>query len=148
MVAGFGHVYAVHFPDGTVEHRIVLGTPKKPGQVITLDGEPWRVARLVAHGSSVDYELHLGTLEGYPVLLLGAGENREVNGFFIYRGKLPELDQIITVEESLTSVSRSVRVIRIEGDSEFPIHATEELGVWPRARVRSFSAMTKQRQRR
>ncbi len=147
-MTGFGQVYAVHFPDGGVERRIVLGPPKKPGQVITLDGQPWRVVRLVADGSAVDYELHLGTLEGYPVLLVRGAEESEVSGFFVYRGKLPELDQIITVEETLTSGTCPARVMRVQADSEFPIHATEELGAWPRARVRSFSAMTKQAQRR
>jgi hypothetical protein len=143
MRTGSAQIYAVHFPDGAVEQQIFLGPQKKPGQVITLAGQPWRVVRVVQGGGAHDSELHLGELEGYPVLLLGSSEERGLGGFYVYHGGLPQPEEVITVEDTLTSTTRPARVIRIEHDGEFPIHATEEIATWPRGHIRSFAAAMK-----
>ncbi len=129
MVVGFKKSYALRFPDGTVRTRKDFGEAKRPGQVVTLDGKPWRVTQVLELSrGSADFELHLGTLKGYPVLLVTAGDERRVDGFFVYPGELPESDQVITVEDQLSPVTVRARVTRVESDTEFPIHATEEPG--------------------
>jgi len=60
MVAGFGKLYEVHFPSGSIECHALLGPPKQPGEIVTLKPGHWRVLRVMElDGGDVDYELHV-----------------------------------------------------------------------------------------
>ena len=82
MVAGFGKLYTIYYPDGGVEQRTMVGPPKGPGEVLRSRGGTWEVVRAVEIvGEEVDYELQRGggrALEGrsalvHPVVSPGTG---------------------------------------------------------------------------
>ena len=68
----------------------------------------------------------------YPVLLVH-GDGRAIDGVHVYHGeRLPEPDQVITVETALNPVplhypaqSRLARVTRVIQDDAFPVRAVE-----------------------
>jgi hypothetical protein len=60
MVGGLGKRYRIYFPDGTVEHRTMLGDPKIEGDILKLGPRKWEVVRAVALvGEETDYELQV-----------------------------------------------------------------------------------------
>jgi hypothetical protein len=64
-VAGFGKRYLIFFPDGTLEHRTMLGDPKIEGDTVKLKGRTWQVVHaLRLMGEETDYELHVRVIEG------------------------------------------------------------------------------------
>jgi len=64
MVVGLGKRYCIYLPDGTVEHRTMLGDPKIEGDTVKLKGRKWQVVRSVKlAGEETDYELHLRPAE-------------------------------------------------------------------------------------
>jgi hypothetical protein len=62
--------------------------------------------------------------ETYRVLLV-MSSGRVIDGFFVYRGELPEPNQLITVTDELSPVSHRARVTRVLPDDEFPVRATQ-----------------------
>ncbi len=68
----------------------------------------------------------------YSVLLVH-GDERAIDGVHVYRGeRLPEPDQVITVETALnpgplhdSAPSRRARVARVIPDDAFPVRAVE-----------------------
>jgi hypothetical protein len=73
---------------------------------------------------------HMAEDEVYRVMLVHL-DGREVNGFFLYRGRRPDSGQEIDVENELNpAIRRRARVTRITGNHEpvIPgalIHAVE-----------------------
>ena len=64
MVAGVGKRYRIYFPEGTVEHRTMLGDPKIEGNTVKIGGRKWEVFRsLKLVGEETDYELHVRARE-------------------------------------------------------------------------------------
>lgn len=64
MVAGFGKRYRIYMPDGSVEHRTMLGDAKLEGETLRLRGRKWEVVRLTKlMAEETDYELHVRPLE-------------------------------------------------------------------------------------
>jgi hypothetical protein len=64
MVAGFGKRYRIYLPDGSVEHRTMLGDPKIEGDTVKLNGHKWTVVRAVKlMGEELDYELHVAAID-------------------------------------------------------------------------------------
>ena len=60
MVGGLGKRYSIYYPDGDVEHRTMLGSPKAPGDTLKRRGRTWEVVRVtVIVGEEIDYELHV-----------------------------------------------------------------------------------------
>jgi len=60
MVAGLGKRYRIYMPDGSVEHRTMLGDPNVEGDTIKLSGIKWNVVSSVKlMGEEIDYELHV-----------------------------------------------------------------------------------------
>jgi hypothetical protein len=62
--------------------------------------------------------------ETYRTLLV-MSSGRVIDGFFVYRGELPEPNEVIIVEDELSSVSHRARVTRVLPDDKFPIRATQ-----------------------
>jgi hypothetical protein len=61
MVAGLGKRYCIYMPDGSVEHRTMLGDSKIEGDTIKLIGIRWTVVSSVKlAGEEIDYELRVG----------------------------------------------------------------------------------------
>ena len=58
-VAGFGHTYEVHLPDGKVVPWSSLGDVKKPGELITVARAKWRVLRVELREDGADYDLYV-----------------------------------------------------------------------------------------
>lgn len=69
MVAGFGYRYAIHFPDGSVAHRVDLEPLKQPGEVVVVNGVRWRIVRVddlhieEFQAGDVDYGLDVEAVE-------------------------------------------------------------------------------------
>ena len=61
MVGGLGKRYCIYMPDGSVEHRTMLGDRKIEGDTIKLNGIWWKVVSSVKlMGEEIDYELRVG----------------------------------------------------------------------------------------
>jgi hypothetical protein len=64
MAGGLGKRYRIYLPDGSVEHRTMLGDPKIAGDTVKLNGRKWEVVSSVKlMGEEVEYELHVQPIE-------------------------------------------------------------------------------------
>jgi hypothetical protein len=62
----------------------------------------------------------------YPVLLVRGEDQFAVDGWFVYRSpRLPAVNEVVTVEDTLGGPQYQARVTRLTPDERFPIHATE-----------------------